>query len=552
MKNAKRIASLLLALVMVLSMATVAFAEGEAYQYEIYQIFTGNFEENVLTDVKWGANGNGTADTAVDSAVLEALEAVASATTNSEKLDLIDDYVNFASTPIDTLATNDTTAAVEGLATGYYLVKDVDGTQDGENQAYTSYVVKVVDGTLTINRKASYPEVDKVILDNGEVKENQVSIGDTINYQFTGTVASNIGEYDSYYYVFTDTMDKGLTYTNNVAVTVNGVDATDYFYINATDYDAENGTTLTVGIVDLLALELLEGEAAVGEITPATEIVVTYTAVLNENAVVGTDGNKNDVYLTYSNNPNDDADGDKATTPPPENPEDEPETTNPTGNTPESKVYTYTTELVIVKVDENGNRLTGAAFKIEGTSVNKVVVTTESFVEDANGTYYKLADGSYTTEAPDGTNDEAYADTAKTYAKTTTTEVKDVATDVSIESYVGDDGVLKFTGLGTGTYVITETVTPEGYNSIEPMTVKIDWLADGEDCTWIYTGTTEYVEDEDGDPVYTNVLTITNYAGTTLPETGGMGTTLFYIIGGVLVVAAFVLLVTKKRMSVAE
>lgn len=560
MKSMKKIASILLALAMVLSMATFVSADNQetttAYQYEIYQIFVGDFENDVLSDIKWGQNGIGAEGVAVDASVLETLEAVDSASSNSDKLDVINAYVDLESEAYQTLDTDSATASVNDLPAGYYLVKDAAGSQDGLGEAYTSYVVKVVDGTLTINRKASVPQVDKVIVDNGEVKENQVSIGDTVNYKFTGTVAANIAEFDTYYYVFTDTMAKGLTYTNGLTVTVNGVDVTNYFYVNTTEYSETDGTTITVGIQDLLALELLESPA-VGQITPATEVVVTYTAVLNENAIVGTIGNKNDVDLEYANDPNDDGEG--ATVPPSENP-GEPVPTVPTGMTPKSEVFTYTTELIVIKVDENGNRLTGAAFKIEGDGVNKVVVTTESFVEDANGTYYKLKDGTYTDVAPVTEDDpdttdvnektsDSYASTTQLYTKTTNTEVKEKTESVSVEAYVGDDGVLKFTGLGAGRYVITETVTPAGYNSIEPITVTISWSEDGTDCTWIYDGTTEYTEDDQGDPVYTNVLTITNYAGSTLPETGGMGTTLFYVIGGILVLAAVVLLVTKKRMS---
>jgi transcriptional antiterminator NusG len=126
---------------------------------------------------------------------------------------------------------------------------------------------------------------------------------------------------------------------------VDDVDLTKYFYINATE-NADGTTSLIVGIEDLLALENA-AEFTDKEITETSTVVVTYTAVLNKNAVVGTNGNKNDVYLEFDNNPNDNGEG--GTTPPPEYPDDEPKSTKPTGTTPKSEVWTYTTEIIIEK-----------------------------------------------------------------------------------------------------------------------------------------------------------------------------------------------------------
>lgn len=554
MKNLKKFFAVVLAVMMVLSLATTAFAaDGDeetatTYQYEIYQIFTGEFEADVLTNVKWGANGTGTEGTAVDDDTLAALEKADDAASYEEKLDVITKYVNWDSTP-DKVSTTENPYTLHNLVDGYYLVKDVDGTQDGKYDAYTTYIVQVVDGTLTISRKSDVPTVDKDILEednSGEmvpVDENNVSIGDTVTYQFTGTLPTNIADYDTYFYKFTDKLSKGLTYTNNMTITVNGVDVTKYFYVEVSEYDETSGTTIVVAIQDLLELELLTAPV-VGDITKDTEVVVTYTAVLNENAEIQT-GNPNEVDLEYSNDPNDD--GEPSQTPPPPSPE-KPTPEHPTGVTPPDDVITYTTEIIVKKVDENGNALTGAAFTIEGNGVNIVVVTAEKFVEDENGEYWKLVDGTYTTTAPTIADDETdnsadYADTTTKYALKTVVETVESTNNVSAEVYVGEDGTVKFTGLGAGEYTITETVVPDGYNSIDPITVTITWNGGN---NWTYTGT----DVVNGTNI--NQVTVINQSGTTLPETGGMGTTLFYALGGIMVLAAVVLLVTKKRMSTAE
>lgn len=566
MKTTNKFLAVLMVIAMVLSMGAFgAFAE-ESYQYEIYQIFTGDYANGVLSNIKWGENGIGKMGTDVDETTLTALANVATSSSDAEKLAVIEQYANLDSTPVMTVNTSDDPYTVTNLDDGYYLVKDVAGSQKGEDKAYTTYVVKVVDGTLSITRKADVPKVEKEILDyDAEVKANEASIGDTVNYKFTGTMPSNIADYDTYYYVFTDTLSKGLYLTSldDFTVTVNGKDVTKYFYIYATDYDATNGTTITVGIQDILALENLT-DPAVGNITASTEVVVTYSAVLNDNAVIGDEGNPNYVDLEYSNNPNDDGEG---TTNPPSDEPNEPKPVYPTGKTPKDEVITYTTELIIKKTDENGKVLPGAAFKIEGDGVNVVVTTGEYFIEDNEyGTYYKLKDGTYTTTEPvtedDLTTDDVNEKNSDAYVSIDTkyTKVNEIAlvttgvNAVNAEAFVDSTtGELKFTGLGAGNYTITETVTPAGYNSIAPIEVTIGWDAEN---GFTYEGTTGFV-DTDGDEEWDedepyNVLTIINRAGSTLPETGSIGTTIFYIVGGVMVAAAVIFLVTKKRMKNAE
>ncbi len=573
MKRMKKIVSILLAMVMVLGMSLTVFAtegggdvtspgtsntpdegsgsgEGDntetprsvTHTYEIYQIFTGEYADGVLSNIKWGANGTGTAGVKVDATILNELESVKDKPSDTEKLAVIQKYVKLDSNPIKTGSGTE----YKGLTAGYYLVKDKDGSQDGANEAYTLYVTQVVDDTLTIVPKADVPKTDKKIVEDGnKVDTNEASIGDEVNYEITGTMPSNIADYKTYYYMFTDTLSKGLTYKeNSIKVTVNGVDVTKYFYKGVGTYDKTTGTTIEVGIIDLKALSLLT-DLGVGDITKGTKVVLTYTAILNENAVIAGDGNPNDVKLSYSNDPNNSGDG---STTPPEKPE-KPTPEHPTGETPKIEVVTYTTELTILKKDEYNKFLPGVEFTLTGNGVNIVLVTEEAFTEAADGEYWKLKDGTYTTTAPTMADDETdnsadYDDVNKKYEKTTTVVTKgnvgETATDVV--GVVGADGTVTFKGLGVGEYTITETKTLPGYNTIEPIKFTLTFNAE----------TKSFASDNKNVTVggYNTLETsIVNQKGSLLPSTGGIGTTIFYVVGGILVIGAGILLVAKKRMS---
>lgn len=555
MKRIKKIASLILAMAMIFAMSATVLAaqtgdtdapegQGETsaavtHTYEIYQIFTGDYADGVLSNIKWGANGTGTVGANVDTAVLKELEAVKDATSDTAKLAVIQKYAVLTTTPIKT--GSETTYT--GLTPGYYLVKDQDGSLNGANESYTLYVVQVINDTLTFTPKADIPTTDKKIVEgDNKVTTNEASIGDEVNYEITGTMPSNIADYKTYYYLFTDTLSKGLTYKeNSIKVTVNGVDVTDYFYKGVGTYDETAGTTIRVGILDLKALSLLT-DPAVGAITKDTEVVLTYTATLNENAVIAGEGNPNDVKLSYSNDPNNSGAG---STTPPENP-DEPKPTHPTGETPKVEVVTYTTELTILKTDEDNKFLPGVEFTLTGDGVNIVLVTEETFTEAADGEYWKLKDGTYTTTAPttadDVTNNTADYDSVDIkYTKTTSVVAKgNGKTETNVVGTVQADGTVTFKGLGAGTYTITETKTLPGYNTIEPITFTLTFE------NGVFKSDNEAVTVGADNMLDTSIV---NQKGSLLPSTGGIGTTIFYVVGGVLVAGAGILLVTKKRMS---
>lgn len=580
----KKLISVILCLMLVLGLASPAFAAEhahtitvtnniEGYTYNAYQIFAGDLStDGKLSNVEWGNGVNSTALLAD----LKTIPAFASCTTASAVAGVLatdskDDNATaqaFAEVAAKHVATIGGTGVysktakeytIDVTGDGYYLVVN-SGVPNDTNTTYSRYVLEVV-SNVTVSHKGHFPTVEKRIIEDGEkLLLNEASIGDSIRYAIQGTVPVDIDLYDSYFYRFTDTLSKGLTFAKasaGLTVTVNDVDVTKYFYVSATDYNAETGTVLTVSIQDLLALELVEG---VGEITKDTKIILAYNATLNKDAVIGNansnTGNPNKVDLEYSNNPNNDGEG--ATNPPSENPT-EPNPQQPTGKTPEKEVTTYTTELAIKKVDGQGNILTGAEFALTGESVNVVVVTGQyyKYMGEGKGHYYKLITGAYTDMAPvledDPTTEDVDEKNSQYYAEprtpdynlvnTVTLDSLDSPTEYNIRGFVDENGLVKFTGLGAGTYTITETVTPQGYNTIDPIRFSISFDADNK------------IFESDNTKVMvigaTNTLysQITNVSGSTLPSTGGTGTTLFYIFGSILFVSAVVLLVTKKRMA---
>ncbi len=557
MKRIKKVVSILLAMAMVFAMSLTAFAAGNVegggnseqgntpatatHTYEIYQIFTGDYADGVLSNIKWGANGTGTVDEKVTETILNELEKVKNETSDTARLAVINKYANLNSTPMET----GTATKYTGLTPGYYLVKDQDNSLAGTNEAYTLYVVQVVNDTLEFTPKSDVPSTDKKIVEGeNKVNTNEASIGDEVNYEITGTMPSRIADYKTYYYMFTDTLSKGLTYkANSIRVTVNGVDVTNYFWKDEGTYNETTGTTIKVGILDIKALSLLTNPT-VGEITEDTKVVLTYTATLNENAVIAGAGNPNDVKLSYSNDPNNSGNG---STTPPENP-DEPKPTHPVGETPKKEVVTYTTELTILKTDEDSKFLPGVEFTLTGNGVNIVLVTEETFTAAADGEYWKLKNGTYTKTAPtvtgDDTDNSADYDSVDTkYTKTTSVVAKgNGETKTDVVGTVQADGTVTFKGLGVGEYTITETKTLPGYNTIDPIKFTLTFNAE----------TKTFESDNDKVTVGTdNTLdtSIVNQKGSLLPSTGGIGTTIFYVVGGILVIGAGILLVTKRRMK---
>ena len=274
-------------------------------------------------------------------------------------------------------------------------------------------------------------------------------------------------------------------------------------------------------------------------------ITITYSATVNDKAVIGDAGNANTAYLEFSNDPNytytDVNDPDA-----------------PMGRTPDTSTYTYVGGLIIHKVDESNAALPGAQFQISSNDFNQVLLVTTSFAVNENGTYYKLKNGTYTTIKPaDGdAADYVNPDGSVRYALSTTTTTVTPTTSAgeiakSVTSWVDANGNLIVAGLSAGTYTITETHAPDGYNIADPVTVSVGWTAPtatgSTACTWTNDGTAVTLESSSNMKLIP--VTIQNLRGATLPSTGGIGKTVLIGTGAVIAVVAVVGLVTKYRAS---
>lgn len=590
MKLTRKLIALILCLTMVMGLATTVFADEEphkhyiavennraGYVYAAYQIFSGDVDSTgVLSNVEWGT---AIPEDQIDDmmAELTQIPEFADCTTANSVAAVLATAPNLMDDPMAiafgdvigkfatvTAGTSSFDAAtgkytIYNLEDGYYLVKNT-VVPEGANTTYTRYMLKVV-ADVNISHKGSFPQVEKKIVEGEKrLDASEASIGEVVTYEIVGTLPNNIDYYDTYYYLFSDTLSKGMTYNKDARVTIDGVDVTDYFYKNASAYTGtgdkyEGGTSIVVGIEDLLALELLETPDV--DIKEDSKVVLTYTVTLNQHAVVGGfEGNPNKVVLEYDNNPNNDGNG--ATNPPSKNP-DEPTPPDIHGKTPEDEVTTFTTELTIHKVDGAGKVLTGAEFTLtSSTNVKMNVVTKYKFTEDANGEYWKLKDGSYTKTAPvvdDPATSDVNEDTTSVYASTTvkyivTPEVTVTpvtpAAAYNVTAAVDENGLVSFTGLGAGTYTLSETKTPTGYNTMDPITFTISFAYDNEQQRYEFSSSDRrFAQDVDN----TLSVEIENVAGSTLPSTGGAGTTMLYVIGSIMFVGAAVLLITKKRMA---
>ena len=532
MKHLKKLASILLVLVMVLSVTTTAFAANVSnetnHSYKAYQIFSGTQADNSvpLGDVAWGSGINGAAfleELKTDTRfVKEGTNIFASCTTAADVAAVLDGYADksgeanaFANVAAKHLTTTFTEIAADAstvdLAAGYYLL--VDTSAPGEGDAMNSALLQVTNqGNITIEKKYDVPTVDKSVKDTdgtwGEAADWE--IGSDVPFQLVGTLPSNYADYETYKYVFHDTLSAGLQYNGDVKVYVqNGETKTEITTSCTVDPAAAataGGGTLTVTFTDLKAVE---------GVTATSKIVVEYTAKLLSTAEIGKLGNKNEVYLEYSNNPNHTGEG------------------TPTGNTPKDEVLVFTYELDVTKVDgQNADKkLAKAEFVLLNSDKTKVAKVANDKLVEWVGVPAAGEDGTITYPAG-----------------TTLTS--------------GADGKFVIAGLDAGSYYLRETKAPAGYNLLKnDISVTITATLDKTENNPALTNLKLAVKDDKTDAaatesngsvdtgiVATNVM---NNSGTELPSTGGIGTTIFYVLGSILVIGAVVLLITKKRMSAA-
>ena len=586
----KRAASIALAGAMAMSlMAVPAFAEtnsagtqntGKAYDvnvqnhtYKAYQIFKGT-QAGVgqpLGNVEWGSGVDGarllaalkgdqkidgldfsncttaqdvakvlTGANTTDETLARAFAAVAyKFKTDAAAIDLGTE----STTTIERTANTDGSVSYsgDGISKGYYLIEDTTEIDAGTEDAKNLTVLQVAD-KITIKSKAQYPTIEKKILDPDEMDQNEASMGEDVQYELKSTVPDTSAYTEGYYFYMSDMQSKGLTLDeNSFVVTVGDKTLTkDTDYTVTVEHSTDPADTIDYITTDAdwpTAFEINFNN--IQNYTAGQAITVTYTAELNENAAIYPASNPNKVNLHYSNNPNVKYDGRTEGQKP----------TEPTGETPWDEVKTYTTGVKLQKTDSTGkftDALKDAEFTLTTTDGMKyAVVTTNAFTEDANGTYYKLTDGTYTTTAPTDATTSNYASTTTKYKNATTTNVtNDGKTTTTVTAKVDPvSGQIVFEGLGAGKYTLTETKTPAGYNTAAPVEFTISFTNDAANPTFTsdnsavtFNGTTGLFG-----------TTIVNNLGNTLPSTGGVGTRMFYVFGGCLVAAAAVLLALKKR-----
>lgn len=535
----KRFITILLALVMILSLATTAYAANviapEGHTYKAYKIFTGTQAEGdtKLGDVEWGPNINGPdfltalkADARFvigeDDAAKNLFQDCATAKDVAEVLNNYPTKDNEIAKAFANVAAAHITG--EGLTivsstevpTGYYLVIDTTDV-NGDNDARNSALLQITkDGTFSITKKYNVPELDKDITKAGDdvfangIEGADAEIGDVIQFTLTGTLPDNYADYETYTYQFTDTLCAGLTYNGDAKVYINsaqGTNITNSFTIAPNAAQTTGGGTLTATCDDL---KLISG------LTADSKIVVVYTATLNAGANIGADGNVNKAYLEFSNDP--DADG-----------------TSTLGKTPEDAVLVFTYKLDVNKVDSANTetKLDGAEFVLLNSDKTKVATV-------VNGILTGWDD---VPDADTNTNKITWPDNTK---------------------LISEKGVFAVKGLDTATYTLREIKAPAGYNLLtKDITLQITGTnnavagdeTDPVNLTHLKIDVTvgEETNSNDGDTTFGIVsATVENNAGATLPETGGMGTTLFYIIGGAMMLIAVVVLVAKKRVGYAE
>ena len=413
---------------------------------------------------------------------------------------------------------------------GYYLVVDSKGSAGlADKDAYSAYIMQVV-GNVTVDPKSSVPTVKKEVQDQKDDKDVESTdangwgntadhaIGESFNFRLTATIPANanLKAYDSYKVVFNDTMSKGIAFEKINSVKVKYGETTltlaDSAYTK-TDPTAVTGTdgskswSLTIAdlknVVDKDNSETKFDAAALG--TQAITVEVEYAAHLNADAEVthesgASTANKNGVSLDYSNNPNVGGEGD-------------------TGHTPGNDVYVYSFKIDNTKYTnaaEEGKELSGAGFTLykydESAAGHKGDAV--KFVWDSTKNAYR----------------PAVSNTENTTANT----------EITSRSEEGQQGKFNIIGLDAGKYVLSETKTPAGYNTVADTTIEITAshkLNDGTPTVNLDTSQN-----------LTNKLV--DMPGSNLPSTGGMGTVLLYVAGiAVFVLAGATLVMALRRRN---
>ena len=570
---------------------TISVKSTDNHTYDLYQLFTGDVSGTTLTGLKYGASFGadaGKAVTATDMALLEKItEHGTSVAQDQADIEDLKALVARATTKVATISKD---APYESAVPGFYMLLDkgttvADVTQDPDN-GISLNLFKVISANLEVAPKRDVPEVEKKVDDKNDsnTTEDTVDWHDTADYdvndmvpfKITAKTADNVDAYHKYHLTICDTQDPGLDAPEKYTITILGktfyMKADGSFYEDAdfatpdtTDPGVEtttNGTKITISKAtvtdttfaikasfektpaydveptnptydEVAALNLINSEVN------SKDLVVTYESKLNSSAVIGNPGNPNTVTLKYSSNPNDFDDQD----------------TNEKETKPDT-VVVFTYKLDVDKIDQDYANLDGAGF----TLLKKYAALPETDPETTAVAYP-------TGETADATLKAAAAGTFYKDGDVYWKVVETISTGTSFS----------FKRIDDGDYKLVETTVPTGYNRAADVnfTVSATHAADTDVVENLVLESLTCSEatfqaNKDGgaftftkidDPTKTHVngtpsdteakvaAAIVNKSGATLPETGGMGTTIFYIIGAILVVGAGVVLVTRRRMS---
>ena len=483
--------------------------------FSAYQIFAGTYNstEGNLTVTGWGTGVDSTKLTTAFSGstyfsgcttATDYADVLSGTGTDSPEAKEFAKCINKALSATTSGTYDSESKTITGLADGYYIVVAGEGETEDGRTAWSSGLLQVAGTGLTtaeVTPKADVASVEKKVYEDSADAWQDIADAEMqqdVKFRLYATLPSNYDEYNQYYLQFKDQLDGGFSSVGNVKYYVkSGETVTDL----TTDKITAN--TADVGAMTFTCTNLKE----ITELGAGDTLIVEYTAKLNEGAIVTpTTGNDNAVTLVYSNNPTVDVDGTQ--TPGSEE--------NPTGETPKDEVRVLTYQLDVTKIDGVTNAtLADAKFKLQRAEDNKWATL------DSNG---KIT-GWVTSEGD--------------------------ATEITS----GSDGKFTITGFDEGTYSLTETVAPTDYNlpadsfdviiaSEFTNTTFATWGADTNPLSKLtLNGLGEYKD--------TGIITmdIENTKGSSLPETGGMGTTLFYFAGGALVIGSGVALIAKKRMK---
>ena len=514
MKNVKRIFALLVVLIMLLSMTITVSADNTKGSITVNGDGTYNGYKLLEATNALDESGNATEKFAytLNEKYKSVLESVIGEVTESEMISYIqnldtDGIRDFAdkvyreilnSTSEITPDADFVGGTAKEVDQGYWLIADVTIFDNGATNTTYSLVMLDTAGKdeIKVDVKKDVPTVEKKVEEiNDSIAAADDSttnwadaadydINDEINFKLTGTVDGNIGSYNKYFYSFHDTMNKMTFVEDSVKVSIDGTDYTSKFVV---EWNADN-KTLGVSIADLLSIKNDEDKPVV---TANSKIVVEYKATLDADAVIGSTGNPNEVYLEYSNNPYDTNEGEPST-----------------GNTPKDVVTVFTYQLVIDKVDGN-------------------ITDERVLLEGAGFTLYKW-----------NAEQEKY---------------------LAVGNEITGVTEFEFKGLDAGQYKLVETTVPAGYNKADDVEFVVESEFDNELKALVVKdidGNSITASEENTEAKFVVTLAegkvktdIKNFSGSELPSTGGIGTVIFYVVGGIVFVGALILLVVKVRMK---